>query len=219
MPPTIGKRKSYAQFCGLARALDVVGDRWTLLVIRELLVGPGRYRDLLAGLPGIATNLLSERLRMLERDGLIERRLGPEPHDGTRYGLTARGEALREVIHALVRWSTPLMTAGAGDNEFRPAWLAVALPALVSARPARAVRVGVETRGEHLVLEVGPTAVSATPGLSDRVDATLQAEPDAILGLAAGALSVRQAVRRGARATGDRASLDRVFSPPSRSRR
>lgn len=93
--------KSYGQLCGAALALDVIGDRWSLLVVRELLEGPRRWTDVRAGLPGIAKNLLAERLRGLEAEGVLEHR------EDDRYGLTARGEALRPVIEALVVWGAP----------------------------------------------------------------------------------------------------------------
>ncbi len=79
--------RSYGQYCGLARALDVVGNRWNLLIVRELLIGPARYRQLQAGLPGIATNLLAERLRELEEAGVIERQLDSDSN-GVAYALT-----------------------------------------------------------------------------------------------------------------------------------
>lgn len=218
MAPASTTRKRYRQFCGLARALDVVGDRWTLLVIRELLIGPRRYRDLQAGLPGIATNLLAARLRQLERDGLVDRRLEQEPEDGTKYALTGRGEALRSVIEGLVRWSAPLMSSGIGADEFRSAWLAVALPALLEARPSEAVRIGVETSGEHLLLEVSAAGVIASLGKVADVEVTLSAKPGDVLGLASGALTLQDALRRGARTSGDRRALARVFGSSPRSR-
>src|SRR5919201_6854048 len=102
--------RSYGQFCGLAKALDVVGDRWTLLIVRELLLrGPCRYTDLRKGLPGIATNLLAERLRELEDAGVVLREEAPPPIATTLYSLTPRGEELRRVIYELGRWGTPLM--------------------------------------------------------------------------------------------------------------
>ena len=209
-------RRSYGQFCGVARALDLIGDRWTLLIVRELLIGPSRFGDLQSGLPGIATNLLTERLRQLERDGLITRRLGKTPADGTKYVLTTRGEALRDVIAALVRWSAPLMATGSGTDEFRPGWLTVALPMLVGARPSRPVRIGLETGGAHLVLEVSATSVTAAAGQAKQLDATLRADPGTILGLASGIVSVGRAVRGGAKTSGDRSALERVFRPSVR---
>ena len=88
--------RSYAQYCGLARALDVVGDRWTLLIVRELLIGGAcRYTDLQHGLPGIATNLLADRLRQLEEQGIVAREAAPPPVATTLFRLTPRGEELR----------------------------------------------------------------------------------------------------------------------------
>lgn len=109
--------RSYKQFCGLARALDVVGERWTLLIVRELLEGPKGYNQLLDGLPGIATNLLAERLRSLADAGVVARR------DDGRYELTPWGRELREAVYALGRWAGPLMARPRGDDHFRPAWL------------------------------------------------------------------------------------------------
>src|SRR5687768_6915286 len=110
--------RKYGQFCGLARALDVVGDRWNLLIVRQLLVGPARYGELLAGLPGVATNLLSTRLRDLEAAGVIERQPAQEAN-AVVYTLTEWGAQLREPVEGLIRWSTPLMVPGPGDDHFR----------------------------------------------------------------------------------------------------
>lgn len=94
-------KKTYDQYCGVAAALDRVGDRWTLLILRELSFGDRRFTDLRAGLPGIATNLLTERLRELEEDGLIEQRELPAPASRTVYALTAEGRRVRPVLRAL----------------------------------------------------------------------------------------------------------------------
>jgi len=109
--------RTYKQFCGLARALDVVGERWTLLIVRELLGGPKGYNQLLDGLPGIATNLLADRLRSLA-DARVLTRL-----DDGRYELTAWGHALREAVYALGRWAGPLMAQPRGDDHFQLSWL------------------------------------------------------------------------------------------------
>src|SRR6185295_15415048 len=105
------------QYCSFARGLDVIGDRWVLLIVRELLDGPRRYNELLDGLPGIATNLLAQRLRALVDSGVLERR------DGNTYALTEWGEGLRAVIHALGKWARPLMGKMQRDDEFRSHWL------------------------------------------------------------------------------------------------
>ena len=111
--------RSYDQYCGLARSLEIVGDRWNLLIVRELLIAPGRYRDLIARLPGIATNLLADRLRDLEATGVVERRLAGEG-SAVEYTLTPWGAQLRQPIESLLRWSTPLMIRGPASDRFRP---------------------------------------------------------------------------------------------------
>src|SRR4051794_12861823 len=112
--------RSYNQLCGLAKALDVIGDRWSLLIVRELLLRDdgARYTDLREGLPGIATNLLSERLRALEEAGIVEKRDAPPPVATTLFQLTERGRGLREPIHALGRWGSPLLAESSGDETF-----------------------------------------------------------------------------------------------------
>src|SRR5713226_1127521 len=91
--------RSYKQYCAMAKALDVIGERWTLLIVRELLAcGPRRYTDLLNGLPGIATNLLADRLRQLEQAGIIYREDAPPPIATTLFHLTSRGEELAPLI-------------------------------------------------------------------------------------------------------------------------
>lgn len=207
-------RRTYGQFCGLARALDLVGDRWTLLIVRELLIEPRRFSELRTGLFGIATNLLSDRLRRLEADAVIERSLGA-PDEGTRYALTPRGEALRPVVEELIRWSGPLMASGRGEDDFHPSWLAVALPALLPRGPHVPVVVGLRTQGSELALETGPagTVVRLQDAGQDEepLEATIEAEPDVILGLASGALSMPAAIRGGAQVDGDREALERAF--------
>src|SRR5438105_13791967 len=97
-------RRSYDQYCAVARGLDVIGDRWTLLLVRDLLLGPKRYKDLLSGLPGIGTNLLAARLKELEAAGLIERTGLPPPAGSAVYQLTETGQASETVMTALARW-------------------------------------------------------------------------------------------------------------------
>jgi DNA-binding HxlR family transcriptional regulator len=102
---TVAKRRSYDQFCGVARALDHVSERWTLLIVRNLMLGPRRYSDLIAELPGITTNLLAARLRAMEEAGLVARQPGPP----ARYELTPLGAALEPVVVELGRWGANFM--------------------------------------------------------------------------------------------------------------
>src|SRR5438105_15117334 len=107
--------RSYGQYCALARALDVIGDRWALLIVRELLLrGPSRYTDLRDGLPGIATNLLADRLRALEDADIVKREAAPPPVATTLFRLTDRGERLKPAIMELGRWGAPLMREPVG---------------------------------------------------------------------------------------------------------
>src|ERR671937_880674 len=102
--------RSYDEYCAIAKSLDVVGDRWCLLIVRELMLqGPCRYTDLRNGLPGIATNLLADRLRELEQAGVIRREAAPPPVATTLFHLTQRGKELRPVIRAIGLWGLPLL--------------------------------------------------------------------------------------------------------------
>ncbi len=98
--------RSYNQLCGLAYALDIVGERWTILIIRELIAGPRRFKDLMDGLPGVSTNLLTERLKHLEQQGVIRRRVLPPPAGSTVYELTAVGQALEKTLLELGKWGS-----------------------------------------------------------------------------------------------------------------
>jgi len=202
--------RSYGQFCGLARALDTVGDRWSLLIVRELLLSPMRYSELAASLDGIATNLLADRLRSLESSGVIERQLGET--GGVVYALTPWGTQLREAIEPLVRWSTPLMVSGRDGDSFQPRWLAVALPALLSGRTAKPpAELGIELPGCLMALRIDEDGPHVTVQPDRRPDTTLNAEPEVVLGLAAGAIPVDQALSV-ASVQGDRRVLTTVFA-------
>ncbi|KZM72801.1 winged helix-turn-helix transcriptional regulator [Nocardia terpenica] len=120
-------RRSYDHYCAVGRALDVVGDRWNLLLVRELLSGPRRYSDLFADLPGISTDVLAARLKDLERDGVLRRhRAGPRATTVV-YELTPAGAALRPVLDALSAWGTPLLGERGSTDAVRAHWLALPL--------------------------------------------------------------------------------------------
>lgn len=180
-------RKSYGQYCGLAKALDHVGDRWTLLIVRELLLGPRRYAQIRHALPGIATNLLADRLRDLERDEIIQ----PSPAGG--YELTAFGWGLEEVVHAMVRWGGRWMTHRDSRESFRPEWLAVALAALLPQENTGTVQI----RSGGVVVTIHEAGVSV--GETGSPDAVVEGEPEAVLGVASG-----QAPLSWLKVTGDR---------------
>src|SRR5512140_1995634 len=120
-------RRSYHQFCGVARALDVVGERWTLLVVRNLLLGPRRYGDLLEELPGITTNLLAKRLRELARAGLVEKVQARGPAPAALYALTPEGAALEPVVMELGRWGGRYMDRPARGDRLDFGWALLSL--------------------------------------------------------------------------------------------
>jgi DNA-binding HxlR family transcriptional regulator len=206
--------RSYGQYCGLARSLEVVGDRWNLLIVRQLLVAPARYRDLIDGLPGIATNLLADRLRDLEASGVVERRLAGSG-SVVEYALTPWGAELRQPIESLIRWSTPLMARGPDGDSFRPEWLALAVPALldtrVEVRPSATV--GLEIGGQLFELRATRSGFEVGPHDRGDLDATVRADPAYVLGLAAGALTLSDARALGlVEIDGDESVVRTVFA-------
>jgi DNA-binding HxlR family transcriptional regulator len=204
-------RRSYSQYCGLARALDVVGERWALLIVRELLLAPARYGELERALPGIASNLLAMRLRELQAAGVLERRLS-EDRPGVLYALTPWGQQLREPLAGLIRWSAPLMLDGPRGESFRPHWLVVALGALLEGASAPEQRcVAVEVDGTLIGIAVDRAGASVGLGAAPGTEATLSADAATVLALAAGALSADQAVAAGS-CSGRSQALAEVFA-------
>lgn len=148
------KSRSYRQYCSLARALDVVGERWTLLMIREFMIGPRRYRDLLANLPTMGTNLLATRLKELEGQGVIERVTVSGGKRNQAYQLTDRGRALEPVIRGLVQWGVGLLGEPAEGELSREEWDLVAFRMLFRPEQAEQVEGYFALRAEELELFV-----------------------------------------------------------------
>ncbi|MFD6158023.1 winged helix-turn-helix transcriptional regulator [Nocardia sp. NPDC060256] len=206
--------RSYGQYCGLARSLEVVGDRWNLLIVRQLLIAPARYRDLTDGLPGIATNLLADRLRDLEAAGVVERRLSGAG-SVVEYALTPWGSELRQPIESLIRWSVPLMLRGPEGDAFRPGWLALAVPALLDTRVKvrTSATVGLEIGDPPFQLRATRSGFEVGPQDGRELDATVRADPAYILGLAAGALTLSDARALGLiEVDGDESVVRTVFA-------
>ena len=193
--------KSYHQYCAVARALDVVGDRWVLLIVRELLAfGPSRYSDLKRGLPGIASNLLADRLRSMEADGLIERREAPAPIGTGVYQLTPRGRELEDVLRALTRWGTPAMPSGPSeDDAVQPQWSALfAGLTLTGNLPAEAEAIiGIETGSESVRVALRHDGFEIERGLDGDADVTLRGSVLLVGGLLSGLLTVTEATQLG----------------------
>ena len=120
-------RNHYEQYCPIARALDLVGDRWALLVVRELVHGPKRYTDLAEHLAGIGTNVLAARLRGLEAAGVVRKRTLPPPAASRVYELTEYGQALRPALRELALWGAQSLGPPTAEDELFPGWLVNAL--------------------------------------------------------------------------------------------
>jgi DNA-binding HxlR family transcriptional regulator len=150
-------RKSYAQFCTVARALDFIGDRWTMLILRELLGGPARFLELRAGLPGIASNLLTDRLRRMEEDGLLRRHTS---RSSVVYTLSDRGAATRSVIEALGHWGASVDPVVPPVHARSSRSVAMALAAILlttsAVQEAEPVVIELELDGEAIELVLGP---------------------------------------------------------------
>jgi DNA-binding HxlR family transcriptional regulator len=213
--------KSYRQYCSVARALDVVGDRWVLLIVRELLaLGPSRYSDLKRGLPGIATNLLADRLKVMEAEGLIERHDAPPPVGATLFQLTGRGRELRDVVHALAQWGLERMTSEPGSEDaVQPHWAALLGGLMLSDHlaPGTEVVVGIDSEGETMRAILRPGAFEIRRGTSPDADVTLTGRARLVGAVLSGLLSPNQATRQGLRITGTRQSLYDLV-PTGRSR-
>ncbi|MGI8609854.1 MAG: winged helix-turn-helix transcriptional regulator [Candidatus Dormibacteria bacterium] len=198
--------KSYGQYCALARSLDVVGDRWCLLIVRELLEGPCRYGELLDGLPGIATNLLVERLRALEESDVVTRQ------DDGRYTLTTWGEGLHDVVYALGRWAGPLMQRPRGDEHFRSHWMRHMVVVVFDGVDQRRgdLTVAVDIGDEPMTLVSAAGEVRVERGEPAAADLRLSGEPDTVVGLIAGRIDAAAATAAGVRVVGDVRKLARL---------
>ena len=198
--------KPYGQYCPIAHSLGLVGERWTLLVVRELFGGPKRYTDLVAKLPGIGTNILADRLKELEGAGLVEKRKLPPPAASTVYELTDAGRGLRPVLHELARFGARLMGPPPLD-ALAEGWLRDALD-LALAPDAPAGRLAFRIGAEEASLVDGV----ARPGIVEDADVLVEADPTGFYHL------VVDHETAGVRIEGDRDVLERLldaFAPPS----
>jgi DNA-binding HxlR family transcriptional regulator len=191
----------------LARAAEVLGERWTLLIVRELLLGPKRFSDLRERLDGISPSVLTERLARVEELELVRRMVLPPPAASSVYELTEHGEALRPAVYELIRWGGRFLQPRRKGERVEPEWMRLALDALArrGASPRRRFLLRVrEGRTEALVHVAGGrrgTTVSAGRGPAD---ATLVIDVQTLLAVASGRLSLARAVESGAvEASGD----------------
>ncbi|WP_328608888.1 winged helix-turn-helix transcriptional regulator [Amycolatopsis sp. NBC_00345] len=164
----MAERRNYGQFCGFATALDLLGERWTLLIVRELLLGPRRFSELAENLPGLGPNLLTDRLRALTKNGVIARSVVEGDRRGKAYELTPAGESLREPVLELARWGLAYAEPNAG-GETRADWAVLAVQALM--RPDAVLTVDenyefhVDDQVFHIAIEAGRARVGRGPAV------------------------------------------------------
>src|ERR1700761_6471129 len=202
--------RSYGQYCSVAKALDAVGDRWTLLIIRELLLqGPCRYTDLRNGLPGIATNLLADRLHELEDAGLVRREEAAPPVATALFSLTEAGAGLEPALEALGAWGIRYMTEPADGDEFRSHWFAFPIAQFLHDREPAGPPLSIELRpgGRPAVVEVSGGEVRTRLGAAPSPDLVLEGPPWLVLGLLSAHLTLAEAQAGGLTITGDPAIL------------
>jgi DNA-binding HxlR family transcriptional regulator len=203
--------RTYGQFCGFARALEVVGERWALLIVRDLLVGPKRFTDLLRGLPGIPTNVLTARLKELERARIVQRRVLPRPDGSVVYELTARGAELEDAVVALGRWGAKTLDAPRAGEVVTPDSLVTALRTTFRPDAARRLRRSFELRLGDVVVHarIRDGALDAGPGPLPDADLVIESGPQ-LRALMAREITPAQALASGdIRVAGDAALLDR----------
>jgi len=207
--------RRFDQYCPVAHALCLVGERWSLLVVRELLHGPKRYTDLVDGLPGIGTNILATRLRDLEDAGVVRKRKLPPPAASSVYELTEYGAGLEEAVHALARWGARSLGPPGPDDELYPEWGVNALPALFDPEAARGL-------SETYVLRIGEDVFSARlenghlraeQGATENADLDAAMDMETFFALASGELDPRTALAEGRveLTAGKAARLERCF--------
>ena len=204
--------RTYGDGCAIARGLDLVGERWALLVVRELLLGPKRYTDLRRGLPNASPNVLSQRLGELERAGVLRRRKLPPPAGSRVYELTDWGRELEEIVVALGRWGARSPTPPDGAPIVSADSIILALRARFDPGAAHGLRASYELRlGEdRFGIEVADDEITAARGDAHRADATIDTDPDTLNAVLWRGRSLADAQRSGRMTIeGDKAAVER----------
>jgi DNA-binding HxlR family transcriptional regulator len=207
--------RSYKQRCGLAKALEIVGDRWTLLIIRELMIREScRYTDIRNGLPGIASNLLAERLQELEGAGILFREEAPPPIATTLYRLTDRGRALEGSLLQLGAWGAPLLADRIKGEKLQAHWLVLPLRLYLKDRFPHKPRVGIDVRAgdESIAIVASGGKVDVRLGRAETPTSVVSGKPGTVLQLFTGRLGLPDALAAGLLWEGPRDTLDRVVA-------
>jgi DNA-binding HxlR family transcriptional regulator len=206
-----GKR-TYREYCAIARSLDLLGQRWTLLVVRDLFLGPQRYTDLQGGLPGIASDILTARLRTLEDEGLVRRRELPPPAPAAVYELTEAGRRLGPLIRALGEVGLRLLDTPGPDQPINPGPVVMSLNLRFRADKAGDLTetYGLELAGQAFTVALDRGTVTTERGAPASPAATFRTDPRTLVELLRGQTTAAAATRSGAlEVYGDAAALER----------
>jgi DNA-binding HxlR family transcriptional regulator len=192
-------KRSYGEYCALARALDLVGERWTLLVVRELILGPKRFTDIVDALDGVGRNLLSDRLRLLEDEGVVRRRELPPPAASRVYELTEDAGDLLEAMGALTRWGARRLGARQPGEVFHPTWIGMAMTAGADREAARSVRetYQFDVDDEPFHVRVDDGEVVPRTGPADQPDVVVTMSSDTLAALVGNEVSPPEALAGG----------------------
>lgn len=207
--------RGYNQHCTLAHALDRIGERWTLLIVRELLAGPRRYTDLARGLVTVPTNVLASRLRDLEALELVTRRRLPAPAEQVVvYELTEEGAALSDAVAALSRWGLRSLPPTTDGRAFRARWLMLVMEARFDPQAAAGVSESYQLQVEgdepvHFTVHDGQG--QARPGIAQNAAVSVTADAETLVALANGAISIPDAITRGAKIDGAPDAIQRML--------
>jgi DNA-binding HxlR family transcriptional regulator/putative sterol carrier protein len=193
------KTRGYGKYCGLAHALELVGERWALVLVSDLLRGPKRFSELQRGQPRIPSNVLSARLKELEDAGVVRRRVLPRPASGVGYELTEYGRELEDIVVALGRWGAKTIQPRSAGQAFKPEWFVVALLGSFRPESARGIRATYEIRLDgtvfHLRIERGRLEHGRGPAKD--ADLVIETESDSLFAVLMGQITAADAVAAG----------------------
>lgn len=192
-------KRDYGQFCGLAAGLNIIGERWTLLIVRELLISPVRFNEMIENLPGIGPNLLAERLRSLTEHGVIEQLPVPGDGRGRCYQLTPVGRQLRGPLLGIARWGMEFLAEDDSSGVVRAEWGFLAVQAMIIDEQIPSVDEVYEFRvGDHpFVVEVTDGKVAFTRGTVESPDLVISSDPDTFIRIGARLTTPFQAIATG----------------------
>ena len=213
--------RSYGQFCAIARSLDILGERWTLLIIRELLTGPKRFKALLENLRGMGTNLLTKRLKTLQEAEIIIKSTIP-PHNISAYKLTEHGKGLEPVLISLIQWGSGYLATGPGDDYVRAGWAILGLKGLFN--PENAKDIDLTTQFEIFdpaksftdifQFTIKNETLTTYQGTFDpNPDLIMKTDLDIFNGLGTGSMDINQAIQSGkVTFDGELHNIEKMFS-------